>query len=99
MILAATVFILRAVFPGDLVENPPAFIIFLVMLFVGILYSFDFLFVISYALVKRISKPKPVKRISSDNPPLQRSGLFSCPKCGATYFQKQSRCLNCGTEM
>jgi len=56
LILGATVLILRAIYPGNLLLNSTALTILIIMIIVGILYSFDFLFLIAYAIVRKSSK-------------------------------------------
>ena len=56
VILGLTVFILRTIFPGNLFENPTVISILTIIIIVGIFYSFDFLFLILYMIVRKSSK-------------------------------------------
>lgn len=61
IILGVTVFILRTIFTGNLLENSTVITILTIMIIVGIIYSFDFLFVIAYVIAKKSSKSQIIE--------------------------------------
>ena len=61
IILGATVFILRTIFSGNLLENSTVITILTIMIIVGIIYSFDFLYVIAYVIAKKSIKSQIIE--------------------------------------
>lgn len=72
-VLIGTVLLLNLFFyPRNILFSPTAITILCIMIFINILYSFDYLFIILYILVKRIIKPISKSKDSTN----KTKGLF-----------------------